>query len=87
MLSWVNCILIAVLILTRPGDLFNARVVHSPTYLFIYCFFFGRGWAPKYPGFTSVALLQCETAERAGPSRLRGCLRRCDIHWRRDEYV
>lgn len=35
MLSWVNCILIAVLILTRPGDLFNALVVHSPTYLFI----------------------------------------------------
>lgn len=42
MLSWVNYILIAVLILTRPGDLLNALLVCSPTYLFI-CFLFGLG--------------------------------------------
>lgn len=69
MLSWVKCILIAVLLLTRPGDLFNARVVHSPTYSFIYLFiFFGGLDAPKYLGFAFVALLECETASHAGPS-------------------
>lgn len=67
MLSWVNCILIAVLILTRPGDLFNARVVHSPTYLFIYSFSW-EGVGSKISPLHLRHLLQCDTAEHAGPS-------------------